>query len=163
MKTGYKVFDAMTREPIFVSPETTIIDVANKMKEFNVGALIILDDGAVQGICTEQDLIYRVISQEKDYKKTQIKEIMTKDVRTVSPDDDIFDALMKMRDLDVRHLPVELDDKFIGLLTMKDILKIEPQLFDLIVDKYELREEDNKPVKLFSDGNEEVDHIINDD
>jgi signal-transduction protein with cAMP-binding, CBS, and nucleotidyltransferase domain len=163
MKTGYKVFDAMTKEPVYVSPETSVVDAAKKMKEYGVGALLVIDNEAVQGICTEQDLIYRVLVEEKDAKKTSVKSIMTKEVRSISPDDDIFDALMKMRELDVRHLPVELDMKFIGLLTMKDILKIEPQLFDLIVDKYELREEENKPIKLFSDGSEEVDHLINDD
>lgn len=163
MKTGYRVFDAMTHEPVYVTPETNIVDAAKKMKEYDVGALLVKKDGAAVGICTEQDIVYRVVVTGKDASKVSIDEIMTKEIRSVSPNDDIFDALLRMRELDVRHLPVELDMKFVGLLTMKDILKIEPQLFDLIVDKYELREEENKPIKLTSDGNDEVDDLLSDD
>jgi len=148
MKTGYRVFDAMTHEPIYVTPETSIVNSSKKMKEYNIGALLIKENNIVVGICTEEDIVCRVVAEGKDPKKVFIKEVMTKNVRSISPQDDIFDALMRMRELDIRHLPVEMDEKFVGLLTMKDILKIEPQLFDLIVDKYELREEENKPIKF---------------
>ena len=51
-----------------------------------------------------------------------------------------------MRDMNIRHLPVTDGSKMLGLLTLKDILKIEPQLFDLLVEKFELREEARKPI-----------------
>jgi signal-transduction protein with cAMP-binding, CBS, and nucleotidyltransferase domain len=65
----------------------------------------------------------------------------------ISPEKDIYDAIIKMRDKDVRRLPVIHDGELIGLLTEKDILKIEPSLFDLLVERYEIREEDKKPIK----------------
>ena len=58
----------------------------------------------------------------------------------------MFEALIRMRDLNIRHLPVVDDKKLIGLLTLKDVLKIEPQLFELLVEKFELREEGRKPL-----------------
>ena len=64
----------------------------------------------------------------------------------ISPSDDIYDALIKMRDSNIRHLPVVEHGKMVGLLTLKDILKIEPQLFELLVEKFELREETRKPI-----------------
>ena len=51
-----------------------------------------------------------------------------------------------MRDNNIRHLPVVENNEMVGLLTIKDILKIEPQLFDLIVEKFELREESRKSI-----------------
>ena len=51
-----------------------------------------------------------------------------------------------MKEKNIRHLPVVSDGKMVGLLTLKDILKIEPQLFDLLVDKFEVREEERKPI-----------------
>ena len=65
---------------------------------------------------------------------------------TISPTKDIYDALKVMRDFNVRHLPVLDKGKFLGFLTIKDILKIQPQLFEIIVEKFELREESRKPV-----------------
>ncbi|MBI2559074.1 CBS domain-containing protein [Candidatus Woesearchaeota archaeon] len=64
----------------------------------------------------------------------------------MSPNDDIYDALIKMRDSNIRHLPVVENGKMVGLLTLKDVLKIEPSLFELLVEKFELREETRKPI-----------------
>ena len=51
-----------------------------------------------------------------------------------------------MKDLDISHLPVTSGEEMVGLLTLKDILKIEPQLFDILCEKYEIREEARKPI-----------------
>ena len=65
---------------------------------------------------------------------------------TIEGESDIYDALVIMRDENIRHLPVVNKGEMVGLLTLKDILKIQPALFELIVEKFELREEENKPV-----------------
>jgi len=56
----------------------------------------------------------------------------------------------------VKYLPVEHKGKFLGLLTLKDILKVQPQLFEIIAEKIELREERRKPVRSFAEGNEGI-------
>lgn len=159
MKTGYKVSDAMTQEPIFVGPNEKIVDCAKKMKEHRVGALLVKEKDNILGICTEQDMTYKVVAENKNPEKILMKDIMCTKVKTITPELDIFEALMKMRDLDVRRLPVVNNGKLVGLLTQNDILKIEPQLFDLLVDKIELREEKKKPIKVKTP-NEEVEDII---
>jgi len=77
----------------------------------------------------------------------KIKEIMATDLVTTTPDEDIFEALRIMRDYNFRHLPVMHDGKFVGLVTLKDILRIEPDLYEIMVEKIELREKERKPVK----------------
>lgn len=147
MKTGYKVSDAMTQQPIFVDPEATILNCAQLMRSNDVGSLLVKKGDKVIGICTEDDIIKKVIAEAKDTEAVRIKEIIDTNVKTIEPDKDIFDALMRMRDFDIKRLPVVKDGRFVGLLTLKDILKIEPQLFDMLVESIELREEKSKPIK----------------
>ena len=146
MKTGYKVGDAMTINPVTVKKETTLKECANIMTKKHVGSLLVEDKGKVVGIVTEQDLVRKAMAKLLDPAKTPIKKVMEKELLTISPKKDIFDALKIMRDYNVRHLPVLDKGKFVGFLTIKDILKIQPQLFELIVEKFELREETRKPV-----------------
>lgn len=161
MRTGYTVADAMTQEPIFVEPDTAVQACAEMMKSYKIGAILVKDGKDIVGICTERDMVYHIIAEGKSIN-TPIKDIMSSSVRTIEPDKDIFEALMRMRDLNIRRLPVVQHGEFVGLLTLKDVLKIEPQLFDMLVDKMEVREMESKPVKVreTSDGDAEVDALI---
>ena len=146
MKTGYKVGDAMTEKPIIVSSGTTLQECAKIMAKNHVGSLIVKDDQTAKGILTEQDIVRNAVAFGVDTKKAKVNDIMIEKLVTIEPDKDIFDALVIMRDLNIRQLPVVSNNEMVGLLTLKDILKIEPQLFDLLVEKFELREEARKPI-----------------
>jgi signal-transduction protein with cAMP-binding, CBS, and nucleotidyltransferase domain len=117
------------------------------MKENHVGALVVNDKEGLF-ILTEQDIVRKAVASGLDPKKAKVADVMTKADYVVEPQQDIFEALVIMRDFNVRHLPVVDSKKMIGLLTLKDVLKIEPQLFDLMVEKFELREEERKPLKM---------------
>ena len=75
---------------------------------------------------------------------------MSKNVMTVSPSEDIYDALLKMKGKmagkSIRWLPVAVKGSVIGMLTVKDILRIEPSLFEIAVQHHNLhvKEEENK-------------------
>ncbi|MBU1199508.1 MAG: CBS domain-containing protein [Nanoarchaeota archaeon] len=153
MKTGYKVGDAMTINPITVTADISLKECAEIMDKKHVGSLLVKDDGKISGIITEQDMVRKAMAKLLDPAKTTVKEIMETELMTIAPDKDIFDALTKMRDYNIRHLPVIEKGKFVGFLTIKDILKIQPQLFELIVEKFELKEESRKPV--FGGGDDE--------
>jgi len=146
MKTGYKVGDAMTIHPVTVRKETTLKECADIMAEKHVGSLLIEEKGKIVGIVTEQDMVRKAMANLLDPASTPVKKIMEKELLTISPKKDIYDALKIMRDYNIRHLPVLDKGNFVGFLTIKDILKIQPQLFELIVEKFELREEVRKPV-----------------
>jgi CBS domain-containing protein len=146
MKTGYKVGDCMTIHPVTVKKESTLKECADLMRDKHVGSLLVEDKGKVVGIVTEQDMVRKGIAALLDPSKTPITKIMETELTTISPDKDIYEAMTVMRDYNIRHLPVIDKGKFVGFLTIKDVLKIQPQLFDLIVEKFELREETRKPV-----------------
>jgi len=115
------------------------------MKTHDVGSLIIHEDGHIKGIVTEQDIVRKAVFGEIP-AHTHISAIMTTQVIDIAPDKDIYEAILMMRDNDIRTLPVKEGKKLVGLITLKDILKIEPQLFDLIIDSLEVREESRKPI-----------------
>jgi len=146
MRTGYKVVDVMTKKPITVSPGISLIEAATVMRDNHIGGLLITEGDQLKGVISEQDITRNAVAEGLDLKKTTVDELMVKKLHTISEDEDIYFALLEMRDLNIRHLPVVEDDKLVGLLTLKDVLKIQPQMFDLMVEKIELREEENKPI-----------------
>jgi len=145
MKTGYNVADAMTINPISITPDITLLECAKVMSEKHVGTVVIKDNEHSLGILAEQDIVRKAVAAGVNMNE-KVKTFMETKLITISPDADIYDALIKMRDNNIRHLPVIENNKMVGLLTIKDILKIEPELFDLIVEKFELREESRKPI-----------------
>lgn len=146
MKTGYLVADIMTTKPVTVSSDTTVQECAAAMKQSDVGSVLVMERDEIKGILTEKDIIFKVTIDNADNSKVTAKEIMTsKDKMTsISPEKDIYDALIVMKENLVRRLPVLEGDDLKGLITINDILKIEPDLFDIMVEKISLREETRK-------------------
>ena len=146
MKTGIKVFDAMTNKPVAVQHDLSISECAVVMKKYGVGSLLIKESEEVIGILTEKDLVIKVLALRLDPGQTLASDIMERNLFTISPEQDIYDAIMEMKINEVRRLPVAKKGKIVGLVTLKDVLRIEPQLFDLMIEHMDLRELDSKPV-----------------
>ena len=152
MKTGITCADAMTTDPVKVRGTVSIPDCALLMKEKHVGALLVVENNLLKGIITEQDIVRRLVAEGLDPKHTIAEDILSRRIYTIRPGDDIFEALMIMKDENVRHITVMEKGTLLGLVTAKDILKIEPQLFELLAEKIELKEESRKPLAI-SEGN----------
>ncbi len=140
MKTGIAVGDAMTHQPVYVSPQTNLKKCAEIMKQHQVGSLLVKENRGLVGIFTEGDMVRKALVLNKKPEDITARDIMAEEVVTISPDRDIFEALQKMKEYDVRHLPVvDSTNNFVGILTDKDIIRIQPQLFDILVDMMHLR------------------------
>jgi len=146
MKTGIRVGDAMTKQPFYVNSHTTLAECAHLMREKQVGSLLVKDDGALLGILTEQDIVRKAVAQSKSPAELSAAQVMEKQLITIGGNVDIFDAIHMMKKHDIRHLPVVANGELHGFLTLKDILKIEPELFELMVDRLDIREEELKPI-----------------
>jgi len=146
METGYKISDIMTNDPIKIKQTETVQASAKVMKLHNVGSLLVMEDKELVGIITERDLVAKVVCDGKDARLVKVNDIMTpaKDMITIDPGMDIYSAMMLMKENEVRRLPVTSKGQLVGLVTAKDILKIQPELFDLVVESYELKEEERK-------------------
>ena len=146
MKTQIRVKDAMTMHPITISVKKSLEDCAKLMRKRHIGGVLVVNGKKLVGIVTEQDIIYKVIAKGKSALDIDLSVVMETELITIGPDIDIYEAMMLMRDEDIRHLPILENDKLVGIITSKDILRIEPQLFDFIVAKFELREQEQKPL-----------------
>lgn len=143
MKIGVKVGDVMTREFVSVSSDLPVSLCAREMMAKHVGSLIVKDNQNLKGIITEGDVI-KAIAQKKNLSKIKAKDIMTKSVISIGPSEDMYDALIKMRGKRVRWLPVTVKGRVIGMITVKDILRIEPSLFEIVKEFTPIKEEEEK-------------------
>jgi len=148
MQTGYKVMDIMTNKPVTASKDMVLKDAAALMEKENVNSLLIVENDRPVGIVTDEDMVRKSVAKGLDSKKLKLKDIQSSGLTTITPDKDVYDALILMRDHNIRQLPVIDGGKLVGFLTLKDILKIQPELIDLVVEKYEVREESRKMQEL---------------
>ena len=145
MRTGVKAGDLMTRNFIWVTPETDLRRCAKTMIKKRVGSLIIKEGTELKGILTEKDILWAVFKKsKKGLKDILAKDLMKRKVVTIKPSDDIVDALHRMKKKKVRRFPVVEQGKIIGMLTLNDILKIDPGLFELIAETVKIKEQTAK-------------------
>ncbi len=139
MKLKLSVMDAMTRTPVVFGPEISVENAVKLMLKSKVGSLLVQENNLLKGIVTEKDLIQKIILNGNNPKKTKISNVMNSIVVTVKPDVDVMDAVKLMTQYHVRRLPVvDKESKLVGLLTLNDVLRLQPQLFELILDKSRL-------------------------
>lgn len=144
MKTGYAVADAMTTKPVTVPSSLTVRQASGVMREHEVGSLLVVDDGTLVGIIIAEDIVHRVTGDGKKSSETMICDVMTTEIIDILPEADLYDAMQIMQEHDIFHLPVRDSEKrLVGFLTLKDVLRIEPQLFELMSEMAELSQPRN--------------------
>lgn len=143
MKTGIKVGDVMTRDYYYCDPETQVLDAVKKMSKNRTGSLVVKIDDRLAGIITERDILW-ALAKKENLKGIKVKEIMTKKVVSIAPSKDIYEAILKMRRKGIRRLPVIEKNRVIGLITWKDVVKVAPTLFDVILEQMKIKEETEK-------------------
>ena len=114
------------REPYFVSETATALDAAQYMADRKIGAVCVLDGGEkLVGIFSERDLLNRVVVRRLDPAEVPIREVMSEPRAVIECGDTPHEALERMERVGSRHLPVVDGDKFIGMLSMRDIMRVE--------------------------------------
>jgi len=136
---GIKVGDVMARNFISVKPETSVLAAVNLMVKKRVGSLIIQEKGLLKGILTEKDIMW-ALSKKADLSDVKVSDICIRKITTIRPSADIYHAVKLMKKSKYRRLPVVIKKKVIGILTLKDILRIEPELFEIAREGYEKKE-----------------------
>lgn len=149
MKIGIKVGDVMTRNFVSAKPEISVLKAIKLMVKKRVGSLILEENDLLKGILTEKDIMWALSKKSwKDLEKVKAKEICTKKITTTKPSTDIYDAMKLMKKVKFKRLPVTIKKRVIGLLTLKDILRIQPELFEIAKENYTIKEETEKLEKV---------------
>ena len=119
-----KVRDVMTENPACVSPSQSLAEAARILRDEDVGSLPVCEDDRVIGIVTDRDIVIRVIAEGREPEQTTVGEISSKELVTVSPDDDFEDAMRLLAEHQVRRLPVVEEDRLVGILAQADIARV---------------------------------------
>ena len=109
-------------------PGTLVARAAAMMTAKNVGAILVVEGGRLVGICTERDIVFRVVAHGLDPRTTRIAEVMTRDPQTVAPARPFGYALALMHRGGFRHLPVVEDGKPVGIVSARSAM--DPDLLE---------------------------------
>jgi CBS domain-containing protein len=111
------------RRLTYVSPDMNVTEVAMKMADAKIGAVVVLQDEKLLGIFTERDLLNRVVSVGKDPKTVKVSEVMTTNVCVCTAEDSYEYCLAQMKQIGCRHMPIVEGDKLLGILSIRDLLR----------------------------------------
>lgn len=136
-----QVSEIMTRRPVTVNVSVPVDKAAGIMKRYRIGSILVMDKKKLVGILTVEDIAYSVTAKALDASKVLVDDIMTRGIIFIKPDASLRDAMEVINDNDIKQLPVISDDKLVGLVTMKDLLRIGPAVSDLIVEHVRFSEE----------------------
>jgi len=118
-----------------VEPDATARHAAKIMKDKNIAAVLVTDNGVLTGIITERDITTRIVAAGVDPDTAKAINIMTANPDTLHPDDTASQAIKMMKERNYRHLPVKDGDTLVGMVSVRDLyasynLELEEDLKD---------------------------------
>ncbi len=126
-----KVKDCMCNDVCYCLPDTTISDCAKLMNSKHIGYLPVCDTNQkLVGVVTDRDIALRCIACDKDSKSTKVKDIMSSNVYSCTPEDEMKTVEDKMSEYQIRRLPIVDRNKVVGIISIGDLAKnekIEPE------------------------------------
>ncbi len=110
-------------EVVSISPDANVFEALKLMSDHNMGAVLAITEGKVEGILSERDCARRLDLHGRAAKDTKVKDIMTSKVLYAQGTQTIEECVAIMIDKNIRHLPVFEDDELIGVVSSRDALK----------------------------------------
>jgi CBS domain-containing protein len=113
------------REFFHVAEHNTVAEVARKMADLHVGAILVLDGEQVRGVFSERDLMKRVVLERLDPERTAVRDVMSTEVVTIDELATLEEAMAAMQAKQCRHLPVMRANHVVGFLSMRDLMNYD--------------------------------------
>jgi signal-transduction protein with cAMP-binding, CBS, and nucleotidyltransferase domain len=123
--TAMPIEDLARKDVVSASPGTSVPELAQRMRDENVGSVVITDENAPTGIVTDRDLTTRVLAEESASADRTAEEVMSTDLCAVGPDSGFYEATQVMSENGVRRLPVcDENDELVGIITADDLTEL---------------------------------------
>ncbi|HNA87663.1 MAG TPA: CBS domain-containing protein [Anaerolineales bacterium] len=106
-----------------IASEETVYEALSRMAKFNTGALMVLNNGKVEGIISERDCVRKLDIEGRSSKSTLVRDIMTTKVIYVEAGQQLEECMALMIEKNIRHLPVFDGKELLGLISVRDVLK----------------------------------------
>jgi len=146
------VEEVMTRNIVSIDCNDTVLDACKVYSKHRVGSLVVMDKNIIVGIVTERDTIERVILQNRDPKKTKVREIMSQNIKTIHALAPLEKAAQVMKENNIKKLPVILNNEIVGIITETDLSRTINVFSEAIDDL----------TKLYGESKESLEKIIDD-
>lgn len=110
---------------VVIAPEASVADVVSRMHEAHIGAVVVSADGGrtVMGIVSERDVVHHLHTDGPAVLDRPVAEVMSGDVATCVPEDDLEALARRMTDLRMRHVPVVVDGRLRAIVSIGDVVK----------------------------------------
>jgi CBS domain-containing protein len=109
---------------VTIAPEQTVKTLIDLLDEHKIGALVVSSDGkSIAGIVSERDVVRRLHRDGAAVLHQTVSDIMTADVKTAAPEDNLEDTARVMTQARVRHLPVVSDGALVAIISIGDVVK----------------------------------------
>ena len=142
----------MKTDMIVVSPDDTVAEAARSMMENEVGAVLVVQDGALAGILSERDVLSRIVAERRDPAATKVSAVATHDVVSVDVGVHVRECAKLLRDKGIRHLPVTENGKPAGILSSRDFFAFVVEGLESFVDRARYDQ-------ALKDGEDPYDHL----
>ena len=110
---------------VAIAPTETIAALCKLLREKRVGAAVVSSNGrTIEGVITERDVTYGLAIHSGEIAKLPVSALMTKTVITCTPDDRVATVASTMLSRAIRHIPVEDEQRFIGMVSIRDVLSV---------------------------------------
>ncbi len=123
MKRVSDLLNEKGRDVWSLPPDATVYEAIDQMARKHVGALLIMEDQTLVGIVSERDYARKVILEGKSSRETPVRDIMSHPVACARPELTVEEALALMADRHIRHMPVMVEDKVDGVISMRDVVR----------------------------------------
>jgi CBS domain-containing protein len=154
----YKILvsDIMTREPITIAPNSNLLECAKRMVQKKTGSLLLVQGNKLVGLISRHDILWALIKKsQEELSKIQAKDISPKKIAVIKPSATLEEALKKMKESKFERLPVVDNNELVGIITVKDILSFNPEIYPELEEFAKIREESNK-LKLVKKAKEKI-------
>jgi CBS domain-containing protein len=108
---------------ITIIPESLVYEALEIMNNYNISAIMIVEDDNLKGIFTERDYARKVVLKGRSSKEVKILDVMTPNPKTITPSDSLDHCMKLMTDMHIRHLPVQTEGKLTGMISIGDVVK----------------------------------------
>jgi len=115
------VRDAMTENPRSIGASASVVEAARLMRDEHIGSLPITNDEELVGMITDRDITTRVVAEAADPKMTSVGDVVSRDLISVEPDEDLEEAVQLMASHQVRRLPVVENGRLVGIVAQADV------------------------------------------
>jgi CBS domain-containing protein len=123
MKLVKHLLDNKGGEVVTIDEDASVVDAIRLMADRSIGSLLVMRGEELRGIVTERDYARKVILKGRSSETTPVKEIMSTALVTATPEQTVNDCMTLMSEKRIRHLPVVVENKIIGLISIGDLVQ----------------------------------------